>query len=88
MNVNYQDKGVNVKPPPKPPPLPPAPLRVDNPDPCFFNDGVRKIDFIFVYKKSVLEDPEGSKKLQNFVTSLEEFGLEMEGEDGRVIFNL
>lgn len=78
--------GVKLKPPPAPPPLPPESLKADNPSPCFFEDGIRKIDFIFVYKKTTLEDQDNGVKLRYFVFALEELGLEMEGVDGHVIF--
>lgn len=62
-------------------------MKVYNEDPCYFDDGIRKIDFILVYKKEMIEDSEGNTKIRNFVLSLEEFGLEMEGENASVIFS-
>lgn len=54
-------------------------------DPCYFEDGIRKIDFVLVYTKDMIEDPEGNEKITNFVLKLEEFGLEMEGADSFVL---
>lgn len=78
---------MSVRSVPKPPPLPPDLPETDNnnTNSCFFKDGIRKIDFIFVYSKTTLDDPNSNTKLRNFVLALEDFGLEMEGENGQVI---
>lgn len=72
--------------PPEPPPLPPQPIYIENANPCYFRDGIRKIDYILVYSKDkLIRDDVGNEKIRSFVTALEDAGLEMEGEDGYVM---